>query len=108
MQILNLTNADVAIIINGGGRLFVPRSGMEARISVETIETKIVEVLGLSGRCEVEIASQRPGKVTGLPGELKGTLYLVTADVLAAVCHFRSDVVVVGERGLVRSAAGYL
>jgi hypothetical protein len=125
-QIINLTPHDCHLIM-GDTTYTIKRSGLEARVSVNTFNPHTAPVafeVGCAGfatyeQVDVPIAYRQLGTVQGLPGEQLGTLYLVSTMVADAVPH-REDVIVPGElvrdeqgrpigcRGFYRSGAGYL
>ena len=94
-EIVNLTKHALNIHDKSGGVVTVPPSGVEARVSSETTIVGQVN--------DIAVSFAKFGKVTGLPPEKEGTVYVVSGMVLTAVPN-RHDVFAPGQ--LVRDDAG--
>lgn len=96
MKFINLTPH--AIRLNDG-RSFDP-SGVVARVSADL---QTVESIG-----GVQLFRQTFGKVEGLPEEIPGTMYIVSAMVLNAVDRKDCVAPATGSRETVRNEAGHI
>lgn len=96
MRFVNLTPH--AIRLNDG-QSFSP-SGVVARVAANL---QAVEFVG-----GVQLFRQTFGEVDGLPAEVPGTMYIVSAMVLAAVNRLDCVAPATGSRETVRNEAGHI
>lgn len=80
----NLTPHALTVLDADGGEAFFPPEGAPARVTVKTVTRP--ELAGF------RLQAQEFGQVEGLPEPQEGTIYIVSALVLAQ-CKGRSDVV---------------
>lgn len=87
MQFVNLTPHTINLVLHDDSELVIPPSGEVARVS-EHREPGVNYTVGDSW---IRVVHITPGDVSGLPPEKWGTIYIVSAQVRAAV-HGRNDV----------------
>lgn len=96
MKFVNLTPH--ATKLNDGTTF--PPSGVVARVAADLQE---VETIG-----GVQLYRQTFGKVEGLPEEIPGTMYIVSAMVLNAVDRKDCVAPATGHKDVIRSEAGHI
>lgn len=96
MKFINLTPHTIRL---NDGRSFDP-SGVVARVSADL---QTVESVG-----GVTLFRQTFGEVEGLPAETSGTMYIVSAMVLAAVDRLDCVAPATGSRETIRDEAGHI
>lgn len=98
MKVVNLTPHDIVVRTDAGDRVF-PASGEVARVS--TTHVPMGDVDG------VPVFAQEFGDIEGLPAPQDGTIYIVSAIVLAAAKDAgRTDVVAPDTSRAFRDEAG--
>ena len=97
--LVNLTPHDV-VILNDHGRLVVPPVPLPARV---TGQRYVVDQLDTGEGLPIEIVTDEPGPVVGLPAPMPGTLFLVSR-LVAERCPHRLDLLYPVD--LVRDDAG--
>lgn len=116
MGIVNLTPHAIAVRSLQGNVKTFPASGIVARVSASYEEADVIhppaEPAGDGGFNLESLAvfRQQFGQVENLPAPAAGTVYIVSALVLAALAGSRSDVLAPasGHPGVVRDAKGQI
>ena len=101
MKLKGFVNLTPHAIRLNDGQSFSP-SGVVARVNANL---QAVESVG-----GVQLFRQTFGEVEGLPAEVPGTMYIVSAMVLSALAGSRNDVFApaTGHPGVVRNEAGHI
>ena len=87
MKAINLTPHAITVRV-AGRDVVIPPSGQVTRVSVSQAEAGTVEVDGIA----IPVVVNKYGEVTGLPGPVPETIYIVSGLVLSRVAD-RKDVV---------------
>jgi len=98
MKVVNLTPHDVVVRLTGRDVVF-PRSGQQARVAVTQTEVAVID--------SIPVVRNVYGEVQGLPAPERGTIYIVSAQVLERAGG-RHDVFApdTSPAGVVRDAEG--
>jgi len=88
MKAVNLTPHDITIMTDEGSVMNIPPSGTIARITLIKTDCATVEI----GDTIIPVVrNQANGKITGLPKQLQGTVYIVSRAVAEMAGNRRDD-----------------